>query len=251
MAEKPQPNNPNNIEMNVTAHGDSKVTMVGQLNAAEVKLIVENIEPILERLQQIPQVESPGVLKVGSPGKSLAYWQGRKTEIAREIGDRYTQSLSLMNLGVAYSSLREYQQAINFYQQSLEIAREIGDRNTQGLSLTNLGNTYLNLGQYQEAIEFCQQSLEISREIGDIRGEAFSWFNLGLALENVNRESDALGAYRNARELFQTMGLDANVQDCNNAIKRLSQPKMPVVSRRGFWVWLRRLWRWVCSLFRQ
>lgn len=31
---------------------------------------------------------------------------------------------------------------------------------------------------------------------------AIAWFNLGEALENLNRESDALGAYRNARELF-------------------------------------------------
>ncbi|WP_298909346.1 hypothetical protein [uncultured Nostoc sp.] len=76
--------------------------------------------------------------------------------------------------------------------------------------------------------------MEIKREIGDIRGE-----------------SDALGTYRNARELCQAMGLDTEVQDCNNAIERLSQLKTPVVSRRGFWVWLRRLWRWVRSWFRQ
>jgi hypothetical protein len=47
------------------------------------------------------------------------------------------------------------------------------------------------------------------------------------------------------------MGLDHNVQDCNNAIERLSQPQMPVVPHRGFWGWLRRLWRWVCGWFRQ
>jgi hypothetical protein len=93
--------------------------------------------------------------------------------------------------------------------------------------------------------------LDIAREIGDIRGEAIAWFNLGLSLENLNREADALGAYRNARELYQTMGLDAKVQDCNNAIERLSQPKKPVIFRRGFWGWLRRLWLWVRAWFRQ
>ncbi|BAY23236.1 tetratricopeptide TPR_3 [Calothrix sp. NIES-2100] len=114
-----------------------------------------------------------------------------------------------------------------------------------------LGNVYLFLGEYQRAIEFYQQSLDISKEIGDIRGEANTWFNLGEVLENVNRESDALGAYRNARELYQTMGLDADVQDCNDKIERLSQPKAPVGSRRGFWGWWRRLWRWVRAWFRR
>jgi hypothetical protein len=53
-----------------------------------------------------------------------------------------------------------------------------------------------------------------------------------------------------AGELYQTMGFDTNVQNCNNAIERLSQPQTPVVSRRGFWAWLRRLWRWLRSWFR-
>ncbi|WP_257236652.1 tetratricopeptide repeat protein [Nostoc sp. 'Peltigera malacea cyanobiont' DB3992] len=83
MAEEPSLSNSNNIEMNLTAYGDSKVTQVGQINAAEVKIIVDRIEPVLERLQQISQPESPGVLKGGNPNKSLAYWQGRKTEIAQ------------------------------------------------------------------------------------------------------------------------------------------------------------------------
>ncbi|WP_263746562.1 hypothetical protein [Plectonema radiosum] len=47
------------------------------------------------------------------------------------------------------------------------------------------------------------------------------------------------------------MGFDANVQDCNNAIERLSQPQMPVVPRRRFWGWLRRFWRWVRAWFRR
>ncbi|MCV3214975.1 tetratricopeptide repeat protein, partial [Plectonema radiosum NIES-515] len=83
MAEEANPSNPNNIEMNLTAYGDSKGTQVGQINAAEVKIIVDRIEPILELFQQIPKPESPGVLKAGDSPISLAYWQGRKTEIAQ------------------------------------------------------------------------------------------------------------------------------------------------------------------------
>jgi len=178
-----------------------------------------------------------------------------------EIGDKenWNYRAAVTSLGNAYDSLGQYQRAIEFHQQSLEIKREIGDspeerlrqRNGEGKSLGNLDNAYNSLRQYQRAIEFYQQSLEIKREIGDIRGEAIAWFNLGLSLKNVNRQSDALGAYRNARELYQAMGLDAKVQDCNNAIERLSQPKTPVVSRRGFWGWLCRLWRWVRSWFRR
>ncbi|WP_414755838.1 tetratricopeptide repeat protein [Anabaena sp. CCY 9910] len=143
-------------------------------------------------------------------------------EIKRNIGDRNGEGCSLNNLGIAYCALKQYQQAINFHQQSLSIAREIGDRKGEGNSLNNLGNTYRYLEQYQLAIDFHQQSLDIAKEIGDIQGEADSWFNLGLALEYVNRKSDALVAYRNSLALSKILGIDAYVQDCNNAIKRLS-----------------------------
>ena len=95
--------------------------------------------------------------------------------------------------------------------------------------------------------------MDISREIGDVLGESLSLNNLGDAYDSLglDREQDALEAYRNARELYQTMGLDTDVQDCNNAIERLSQPKKPVVSQRGFWGWLRRFWRWVSGWFRR
>ncbi len=37
----------------------------------------------MELIERSTKAESPGVLKAGNPQKSLAYWQGRKTEIAQ------------------------------------------------------------------------------------------------------------------------------------------------------------------------
>ncbi|MEH1805812.1 tetratricopeptide repeat protein [Nostoc sp.] len=176
--------------------------------------------------------------------------------IAKEINDRNGESNSLNNLGNAYTSLEDYSNGIDHYEQSLLIKMELGDRNGESNCLNNLGVVYRILEQYQQAIEYFQRSLHIQSELGESkmgerRVEANAWLNLGGALVSANRESDALGAYRNARELYQAMELEKEVKLCNNAIERLSKPKTPVVSRRGFWVWLHRLWRWVCSWFRQ
>jgi tetratricopeptide (TPR) repeat protein len=187
---------------------------------------------------------------LGQYERAIAFYQ-QSLDIKKEIGDIQGESISLNNLGNSYYSLGQYERAIAFYQQSLDIKKEIGDIRGESSSLGNLGNAYYFLGQYQRAIAFYQQSLDIKKEIGDIRGEANAWFNLGLSLEKVDREQDALGAYRNARELYQTMGLDTDVQNCNNAIEGLSQPKKPLVSQRGFWGWLRRFWRWLRGWFRR
>ncbi|MCZ8192304.1 MAG: tetratricopeptide repeat protein, partial [Microcystis sp. LE19-338.1B] len=70
-------------------------------------------------------------------------------------------------------------------------------------------------------IEFYQQSLAIKREIGDRRGEAKSWFNLGFTYYKLDRISEAEEAYLQARELYQALGLAADVQKCDRAIRRL------------------------------
>jgi tetratricopeptide (TPR) repeat protein len=173
---------------------------------------------------------------LGQYQEAIAFYQ-QSLAICREIGARGGEASSYGNLGNAYDSLGQYQEAIAFYQQSLAIKREIGDRGGEARSYNNLGNAYNSLGQYQEAIAFYQQSLAICREIGARGGEASAWFNLGLALENVKRESDAVGAYRNARELYQVMGLDSKTQMCDREIERLSQPQVPI------WRWLKRLWQ--------
>jgi tetratricopeptide (TPR) repeat protein len=82
MTNESNPNHQNNIEMNVNAFGDSKVTQIGQLNAQQVQIIVDRINPAIERIEQLAKPESPGILKAGNPSKSLAYWQGRTAEIA-------------------------------------------------------------------------------------------------------------------------------------------------------------------------
>ncbi|CBN56987.1 tetratricopeptide repeat protein [Kamptonema sp. PCC 6506] len=101
----------------------------------------------------------------------------------------------------------------------MEIAREVGDRGGEGGAYGNLGNAYQSLGDYRLAIEYHQKRLEIAREIGDRRGEANAWFNLGNALTRVDEKWKAITAYENARNLFQAMGLDKDVEDCNNSIR--------------------------------
>ncbi|MCA2817439.1 MAG: tetratricopeptide repeat protein, partial [Microcystis sp. M085S1] len=114
-------------------------------------------------------------------------------------------------------------------QQSLAITREIGDRGGEAASYNNLGTVYRSLGEYQKAIEFYQQSLAIKREIGDRGGEAKSWFNLGLTYYKLARISEAKEAFLQSRELFQALGLAADVQDCDQAIRQLETRKYPLI----------------------
>ena len=155
----------------------------------------------------------------------------RALEQVKAIGETYGTSAALRasegaalgNLGLAYLKQSQYGAAAEYSQQSLTIAREIGDRASEGVALGNLGLAHLNQGQYGEATEYSQQQLTIAREIGDRNGAAKALFKLGLALEQLDQRQDALEAIGQARSLFQAMGLETEVADCDQAIQRLSE----------------------------
>ncbi|MDZ7960567.1 MAG: tetratricopeptide repeat protein, partial [Aulosira sp. DedQUE10] len=62
----------------------------------------------MELIERSTKAESPGVLKAGNPNKSLAYWQGRKAEIAqiqRSLTDNNTFLIGIEGIGGAGKSM--------------------------------------------------------------------------------------------------------------------------------------------------
>ena len=93
--------------------------------------------------------------------------------ITIEIGDRGGEGGAYGNLGIAYSSLCDYQKSIEYHEKHLKIAIEIGDRGGEGRAYGNLGVAYSSLGDYQKAIEYYEKYLKIAIEIGDRGGTSF------------------------------------------------------------------------------
>ncbi|WP_225886713.1 CHAT domain-containing protein [Leptolyngbya sp. PCC 6406] len=126
--------------------------------------------------------------------------------IAREIGDRAGEGITLGNLGVVYRNLGQYNRAIDLYEQHLAIAREIGDRAGEGRALGNLGNAYNSLGQYNRAIDFYEQQLAITREIGDRAGEGRALGNLGAAYNSLGQYNRAIDFYEQQLAITREIG---------------------------------------------
>jgi tetratricopeptide (TPR) repeat protein len=91
------------------------------------------------------------------------------------------------SLGVSYSLLNRYNDAIEAHRQALSIDPENAD------AWYGLGNTYGNLDRYNEAIEAYRQVLRINPEYG-----FFAWNGLGDAYHNLKRDNEAIEAYLQA-----------------------------------------------------
>ncbi len=132
--------------------------------------------------------------------------------IARELGDQRGEATRLGHLGIAYAHLGEDERAIEHYQQALTIARKIGDQVGEAKHLGNLGLTYRNQGQLEQAIACYQQALLINRQTHNPQGEAKQLGNLGLAYCDVGKIATAIEHYRQALSIAQEIN-DRTVEE--------------------------------------
>ncbi|HIK18806.1 MAG TPA: tetratricopeptide repeat protein [Leptolyngbyaceae cyanobacterium M33_DOE_097] len=126
-------------------------------------------------------------------------------QLYQELKDRNGEAIALNNLGIAYRSLSQYETAIRYYKQALPIYQAVKDRNGEADALNNLGNAYGSLSQYEKALRYYEQALSIFQAVKDRNGEADALNNLGLANQYLSQYEKAIGYYEQALSIFQAV----------------------------------------------
>jgi len=96
-----------------------------------------------------------------------------------KIGDIRTKALILGFLGDCHAGLKEYEKAIDYYEQAIEADRHLGHKRNEGLHIANAGDTYVHLGDHPEAIEHYQHALRIAAAMEDDELKAITLTILG------------------------------------------------------------------------
>jgi tetratricopeptide (TPR) repeat protein len=146
--------------------------------------------------------------------KHWSDWQNTHTvglAIARAAHNRPAEASILTNLGIAYSDLRCFEEAIDCQQQAHAICRELGNRSGEAAALANLGVIYNRLGRPDEAIDCARQALPIFREFGDHRAEGRALENLGHASRMQQHFAEAIDYGYQALSIYREIG-DPNYQ---------------------------------------
>jgi tetratricopeptide (TPR) repeat protein len=123
--------------------------------------------------------------------------------ICRAIGDRKGEGIILGVLGTTYGSLGNYAKAIDYLKQALAIMQEMGDRKREGMALGDLGDAYYSLSDYAKAIEYHQQRLAIARKIGDPEGESNALGNLGDVYVAIGDYAEAIKCFQQSLAIVQ------------------------------------------------
>jgi serine phosphatase RsbU (regulator of sigma subunit)/Tfp pilus assembly protein PilF len=133
-------------------------------------------------------------------------YYGQSLAIKQEIGDEMGMASSLGNIGLIHYEKGDYKEAIKYYSMSLEIEKKLGNKEGIAATYNNLGNLYTNQGDYAKAIEYHTMSLKIDEELGRKDGMASSLNNIGLIYDDQGDMDMALKYYKESLELEEELG---------------------------------------------
>ena len=108
-------------------------------------------------------------------------------------------AMELNNIAWNYKVQELYDDAINYFNQSLEITEDFGDLDLQQKILNNLGTVYRNISRYDKALEVYWQSLNLNQQSGNKMWEAYNLNNIGAVYMDRRQFDEAFEYFDQAK----------------------------------------------------
>jgi tetratricopeptide (TPR) repeat protein len=133
-------------------------------------------------------------------------WYRQSLTISEELGNRASMATSYHQLGMIAHERGDYEQALGWYRKSLTIKEELGNRDGMANSYHQLGVLAEQRGDYEQALDWYRQSLALEEERGDRAGMAYSFGQLGLLAQRQGDLEQAFVWTRQALEVVEELG---------------------------------------------
>lgn len=118
--------------------------------------------------------------------------------LARETKDELRLAQALNALGISYSNLQEYSDALLSLESALLLFEQLQDDEGIGNVSNNLGEVHLALGLFKEASLYFQNAIKIRRSQEDIAAISESLHGLAISYEKRGEIQQAIYAYEAA-----------------------------------------------------
>jgi len=180
-------------------HGDLDTAIVFGLKAKQVWDEIGESARSIGELYEIEKIyrEQGRLKEAGSLLEDLAV-------LAARAGDRRLHAFVLTDQGYVYAELGDYFKAIQFERDSIAMFQSLGIPSQAGAGLGMLAIHYTSLGDYNTALEYYQRSIESARRFQDDEEVKRNLFNLGDAYLRMDRPRKALAALNESRRIKST-----------------------------------------------
>ncbi|MEY3301829.1 MAG: hypothetical protein RLZZ139_201 [Cyanobacteriota bacterium] len=146
------------------------------------------------------------------------------TAQAQKNQDLGAEAVRLLKQGNQLMQSKQYQKALDSFQQSLAIFRQLGNIKAESFLLYAIGANYIFLGDIQKGRESLLQSIELAKKIGDreIEKQATDLLNKISQLEpaptNRNLKLEASRLYNQGNQQYQISQFEAALQSWQQAL---------------------------------
>ncbi|MEV6134273.1 BTAD domain-containing putative transcriptional regulator [Streptomyces violaceusniger] len=124
----------------------------------------------------------------------------------QQLGDNYGSSQAAIGLGVAYLQSERLDHAFDYLNRSLALSRANGDEWVEGLALAQLGDACHRLGRSGEAIDYLRRGLKVLQATGYRWVEGVALDVLGVVLHLQHHHDDAVESLHEALEVLREVG---------------------------------------------
>ncbi|HON18439.1 MAG TPA: tetratricopeptide repeat protein [Salinivirgaceae bacterium] len=139
----------------------------------------------------------------GNIAKALEY-NHKSLKLREETDDQEGIAQTLNNLGLIHKNLKEYENALKYYERSLEIIKNNPKmRYEAGYCLLNIASLYRDKENLDKAEILYNMALSYFEEFGVKSGIAFIYYNLAILRKLKNQKAEALEYFQKSLKIRQ------------------------------------------------
>lgn len=127
-------------------------------------------------------------------------------KLAENIKDPHIRANIFLNIGTVYSKLKDFAKAKAYYQRALTIYQKTNDQNLIATSYNNLGHIYKSEDNIDSAVVFYEKALGIFEKTSNQQGLTVALGNLGIIFEYIGDIEKALDYQLKVREIEAKLG---------------------------------------------
>ncbi|MBT7988373.1 MAG: tetratricopeptide repeat protein [Anaerolineae bacterium] len=173
------------------------------LEDAEEALKLTKSEPTLTEVYIDAQRSKGLCLYYLGQGNQAVEWLQKALGRYAQAGETNNQLVVLMELGMIYQAIDNYEDAQSSYEKAYDIGQETNNLVGVANLLNNLGVLYHLQAKYEKAIQTFEAGLELAQQSGYIRMEAALLIGLGDLYADLEEFLAAQQSYQKAKEIIQ------------------------------------------------
>lgn len=131
-----------------------------------------------------------------------------------DVADDAGKFVAHLNLGLAYGSLNDPNEAARHHQEALRLSIRLNSSYGQSLAVGNLGLLASRQNDLETAVACMDQHLQLIQSVNDRSGEAFAWIQLGLLSSRLGDHERAVRSFDQAYKLAQELGEVGTMKQC-------------------------------------